>query len=215
MEKRLIIASLGFDPSVFLRIIGRYGITDSDKVIIVSSSVEHPKSEAAISEVMNFFNKVGFNVDVKVMKLDENNFPESLVDFYCKLRTIVEMNDFSRILVDISGGPRGIGLILYITAGLLGLKEVFLTTETKSVSIEVPVMVGSIDSFLPTNKQYKLLSLLPHRPSYISKEMGVSLSSVSKLIRSLENRGLIQREGRSFKLTEKGKLVIALKKCVG
>ena len=85
------------------------------------------------------------------------------------------------------------------------LKEIFLFVHQAEEKIR-------IHSGLTLNEALFLCSLLHSRsPGELSRECGISLSRVSRILRSLESKGLILREERgadrrraSFSLSEEG-----------
>lgn len=85
------------------------------------------------------------------------------------------------------------------------LKEIFLFVHQAEEKIH-------IHSGLTLNEALFLCSLLHSRsPGELSRECGISLSRVSRILRSLESKGLILREERgadrrraSFSLSEEG-----------
>ena len=204
---RTFILTLGFDSSIVLRAISRHGIGEGDRIVLVTSRTPHPKAESAINEVKSFANRISSGIAVDVVSVEEHDFSGS-VKTICNIMSSGVNRRENQLIVDTSGGPRIIGLAVYVAAGLCGLHSVWITTETRSKSLSLPVLVDSLDTVLPSRRQLELLRVLPARPSVIARRLGVSRSAVSKMLRSMEGRGLIVRDGRVVRPSVKAEFLL-------
>ncbi|MEM2409763.1 MAG: hypothetical protein QXF87_04555, partial [Thermofilaceae archaeon] len=75
---RTFIASLGFDQSTIVRLIGERGLSDGDSLWIITSSIPHPRAESALQSIREFVSKINPKVKVEVLRLDEKNLIENV-----------------------------------------------------------------------------------------------------------------------------------------
>ena len=194
---KTFIASLGFDQSPILRLIGERGLSDGDSVWIVTSAVPHPRAESALQGVREFVAKINPRVRVEVLRLDER----SLVDNIVALARLIEGSE--NPIVDVSGGPRIIGLSLFLAACFSNVGAVYATTETTGERVEIPV--PRVPGRPLSGKQARVLALLPARVSELARELKLDKSTVSRTLRSLASKGLVRkRPDRVFEPTLTG-----------
>ncbi|MCE4605949.1 MAG: CRISPR-associated CARF protein Csa3 [Desulfurococcales archaeon] len=207
MGKAFII-TLGFDSSVVLRAISKHGINSNDQIILITSTTPHPKAENAINETVKFIGKIEKNITVETLRVEEHDFTKTVRTIYNKIGNLKKRK--REIIIDISGGPRIIGLASYVAAGLNGIHTVNITTETQSRNIALPVIVDPIEIQKPTPRQLELLKTLPARPSDIARKMHITRSAVSKMIKTLAKKGLIERKGKTITPNKKGELILKI-----
>ncbi|MEB3756923.1 MAG: CRISPR-associated CARF protein Csa3 [Desulfurococcales archaeon] len=207
MGKAFII-TLGFDSSVVLRTISKHGINSEDQIILVTSRTPHPKAENAVNETVEFIGKIEKNITVETLRVEEHDFAKTVRTIYNKIRTLMKRNH--EVIIDISGGPRIIGLATYVAAGLSSIHEVNITTETQSRNITLPVIVDPVDIQKPTLRQLELLKTLPARPSDIARKMNITRSAVSKMLKTLAKKGLVERKGKTITPSKKGEFILKI-----
>ncbi|MGC9069359.1 MAG: CRISPR-associated CARF protein Csa3 [Thermoprotei archaeon] len=190
MKGRTIIITLGFDPSVVLKIIGEHGLSNSSRVVLITPKTSHPKAKNAIKEIQNFIEKINNNVKVSVLKIEENKFEENII----RLKKF--LSKFSETIVDISGGPRILALTLYIASGIAGIPYIYLTLETTGERIKLPTI--SLPRSSLTERQKEILSLLPEKPIKIARKIRLSKSAVSRHLKILVNKGLATKHGDQY-----------------
>jgi len=205
---KAFIITLGFDSSVVLRAISKHGINRDDKIMLVTSTTPHPKAVNAVNETIEFIGKIEKNITVETLRVEEHDFTKTVKIIHNKISTLKK--EKHKILIDISGGPRIIGLATYVAAGLSGIHTVNMTTETQSRNITLPVIVDPIDIQKPTPRQLELLKTLPARPSDIARKMNVSRSAVSKMLKILSKKGLIERKGKTITPSKKGEFILEI-----
>ncbi|MEM4563558.1 MAG: CRISPR-associated CARF protein Csa3 [Thermofilum sp.] len=197
---RTFIASLGFDQSTIVRLIGERGLSDGDSLWIITSSTPHPRAESALQSIREFVSKINPKVKVEVLRLDEKN----LIENVAALARLIEESE--NPIVDASGGPRIIALSLFLAACFSGVTVVYMTTETTGERIEIPVPV--IPRRALSSRQAEVLALLPARVSELAHELKLSKPTVSRILRSLVSKGLARRRpDRVFEPTLTGAIL--------
>ena len=201
---KTFVASLGFDPSSIIRLIGERGLSEGDRIVLVTSAVHHPRAESALRSVEDLVNRINPKVEVEVLRLDEKAFVENIV----ALTKLVESSE--NPVVDVSGGPKMIAFSLFLAACFSGrVGAVYMTTETTGERIEVPTI--AVPRHALSDRQAEVLSLLPARVSELSRRLGLSKSTVSKVLSSLESKGLAyRRSDRAFEPTLAGVVLRSL-----
>jgi len=205
MKNKTIVATLGFDPSVILKIIGEHGLSDNSKIILITPKTMHPKAKNAIKEIQNFIEKISSNIKIKILKIEEDKFEDNVI----KLKNL--LSKLTEPIIDISGGPRILALTLYIAAGIVEIPLVYLTLETTSNRLKLPTI--SIPKSTLTERQKQILSLLPEKPIEIAKKLKLSKSAVSRHLKTLTNKGLTIKYNNQYYPTLTAKaLLTELKK---
>ncbi len=199
---RAFIATLGFEPSAILRLVGEKGISSGDVVYLVTSKIPHPRVENAVKSVKDFIDKVSPKAFVEVLRLDESNLEENVVVLANLLKTVEEP------IVDITGGPKGLSLALYLAAGFANVGKVYMTVETTGERIEIPTIQPPTHTL--TQKQVEILKQLPNRLTKIAKNTKTSKSTISKQLKQLINKGLVYKENKTFYPTLQGKITLKL-----
>ena len=187
------ILTFGFDSSILARLIGKYGLRDEDIFILVKSKVPHIKADIAVSDAKNLISKLNNNVKVETLNLDERELENNVLTL---VKVISRYKDM-RIIIDISGGPRLLGMSLYIAAGIMKIKNVLIRLETTSED----AYIGTL-SLQPcvrlTPRQIQILKLLPAKPSQVAKALKISRSTALRHLQKLERKGLVIKNDQSM-----------------
>ncbi len=200
---KTFIATLGFDQSSIVRLIGERGLSGGDRVLLITSALPHPRTESALQSIKEFVNKVNPSVRVEVLRLDE----KALIDNVVALTKLIE--SVENPIIDVSGGPKMIAFSLFLAACFSNVRVVYMTTETTGARVEVPTL--TISKQLLSDRQVDVLSLLPARVSEISRELKLSKSTISRILNSLTLKGLIyKRSDRVFVPTLTGIILRSL-----
>ncbi len=201
--RKTFIATLGFDQSSIVRLIGEKGLSRGDSVFLVTSVTPHPKTENAIQSIREFVSKINSSVRVEVLRLDEKALTDNVIILARLIRNAVNP------IIDVSGGPKGLTLSMFLAACFSGISKVYMTTETTGERVEVPTIL--FPSHAVSERQRRVLSMLPARVSELSRELGLSKSTVSRVLNLLVKKGLAcKRPDRVFELTLTGKVVLEL-----
>ncbi|MHB9301901.1 CRISPR-associated CARF protein Csa3 [Thermofilum pendens] len=200
------IATLGFDATHVVRMVGEGGLRAGDEVVIVTSSNPHPRAENALKSVYDFVEKLNPKAKVTVLRLDERRVAENAALLARLLRDASRSG--RRVTVDVSGGPRGLALSLYIASVLASTGEVYLTTETTGERVKVPLLPSPARGL--TEKQVKALSALPCTTGQLAEKLGVSKGAASRLLRRLREKGLASTTRGKHECTDAGRMVAAL-----
>ena len=199
---KTFIATLGFDQSSIVRLIGERGLSDGDKVVLVTSAVPHPRTENALQSIREFVSRINPSVEVEVLRLDE----KALVSNVVILARVIE--SVENPVVDASGGPKMIAFSLFLAACFSGVSVVYMTTETTGERIVVPTL--TIPKHSLSGRQIEILGLLPARVSELSRKLGLSKSTISRTLSFLMKKGLVYKHGRVFESTLTGAILKSL-----
>lgn len=201
--RKTFIATLGFDQSSIIRLIGEKGLSRDDSIFLITSSVPHPRTENALQSIREFVGKINPGVRVKVLRLDEKN----LVDNIVVLARLVR--EAANPVIDVSGGPKLLAFSLFMAACFSGVSVVYMTAETTGERIEVPTL--SIPKNMLSERQIEVLNLLPARVSELARKLRLSKSTISRLLNSLIQKGLVyKRPDKVFELTLTGSVLKTL-----
>lgn len=67
---KTFIASLGFDQSSLIRLVGEMELGINDMIYLVTSAVSHPKTENAIKSIVDFVRAVNPGIGIEVLRLN-------------------------------------------------------------------------------------------------------------------------------------------------
>lgn len=203
---KTFIASLGFDQSSLIRLIGEKGLSINDKIYLVTSAVSHPKTENAIKSIVDFVRAVNPGIGIEVLRLNEADLENNVA----KLSIIISNSD--EPIIDITGGPKGISLSLFLAACFSGVRKVYMTTETLGERVEMPTL--AMPASVLTDRQREALEALPCRVTELSRKLGVSKSTASRLLKNLMKKGLVHKneDKKIFELTLTGKILLRIAK---
>ncbi|MEM0085961.1 MAG: CRISPR-associated CARF protein Csa3 [Zestosphaera sp.] len=190
--RKTFIATLGFDQSSIVRLIGEKGLSRDDSVFLIVSSVLHPRTENALQSIKEFISRINPGVRVEVLRLDEKDLVNNIIS----LSRFIE--GVENPVIDVSGGPKLLAFSLFMASCFSGVDVVYMTTETTGERIEVPTL--SIPKHSLSKRQIDVLNLLPARVSELARELRLSKSTVSRLLNSLIQKGLVYK--RSDKVFE-------------
>ncbi|PUA31183.1 MAG: hypothetical protein B7O98_09695 [Zestosphaera tikiterensis] len=199
---KAFVATLGFEPSAILRLVGEKGISSDDVIYLITSKTPHPRVENAIKSVKDFVDKISPKAFVEVLRLDENSLEENIATLAKLLKTMEEP------IVDITGGPKGLSIALYLAAGFANIGKVYITTETTGERLEIPTIQPPTHTLTP--KQVEILKQLPNKLTKIAENTKTSKSTISKQLKGLINKGLAYKENKTFHPTLQGKITLKL-----
>jgi CRISPR locus-related DNA-binding protein len=201
---KTFIATLGFDQSSLVRLIGEKGLSPSDAIYLITSVVTHPRTENAIRSIVEFVNTVNPKVEVKVVRLKETDLEVNVVRLFKLIKGCEEP------VIDITGGPKGLSFSLFLAACFAGVSKVYMTTETLGERVEVPTL--AMPTYTLTARQRDVLSLLPCRVTELSRKLKISKSTASRLLRNLVKKGLAYRSGggKVFEPTLTGRILLKM-----
>jgi len=200
---KTFIATLGFDQSSLIRLIGERGLSSGDTIYLVTSVVTHPRTENAIRSIVEFVNAVNPKIDVRVVRLKETDLEDNVV----RLSKLIMSSE--EPVIDITGGPKGLSFSLFLAACFAGVSKVYMTTETLGERVEVPTL--AVPTYTLTARQREVLSLLPCRVTDLSRRLKIGKSTASRLLRSLVRKGLAYRgDGKVFEPTLTGRILLKM-----
>lgn len=201
--RKTFVVTLGFDQSSIVRLIGERGLSRGDNILIITSSVPHPRTESALQSIREFVSKINPNTEIEVLRLNERAFVDNVVTLTKLIKNI------ENPIIDVSGGPKIIALSLFLAACFSGVSVVYMIAETTGERLEIPTLAVPEHSL--SDRQLEVLSLLPARVSELAKKLRLSKSTISRVLKSLMLRGLIyKRSDRVFEPTLTGAILKSL-----
>ncbi len=200
--------TLGFDSSVVGKLAGRHNMSEVTEIYLIRSSAKHPKAEAAVEESVRLIRKLNPSVRVEVVELDEKDFEGNIA----RLTDLIygEGRD-DGVVIDISGGPRALGLALYVAASVVGVEEVQMRLETTGEEVALRTLPLPSTSCI-TDRLAVIASYLPTKPSRLARALGISRSTASRELQSLVKKGLAVKSGnRTYLPTPITKALVRIK----
>ncbi|MEM0233597.1 MAG: CRISPR-associated CARF protein Csa3 [Candidatus Nezhaarchaeales archaeon] len=188
--RKTFIATLGFDQSSIVRLIGERGLSEGDNIFLITSTTPHSRTENALQSIREFVGRINPSIRVEVRRLDEKALMDNVV-VLARLIAGVE-----NPVIDVSGGPKMLSLSLFLAACFSGVSTVYMTAETTGERVAVPTL--SIPSHILSNRQLEVLNLLPARVSELSRGLRVSKSTISRVLNSLIRKGLVYKRSDKF-----------------
>lgn len=195
--------SLGFDTTSIVRLIGEKGLGVGDSVTIVTTTQSHPRAEAAIKAIKEFTENINPRSALSVIRLNETKIQESILQLTARI--MEERQRGSKIIVDVSGGPKTLSIALYLAAALIGVEEIYLTSEVTGERVQLPPLPAN--SVL-TRKQALILGLLPATLQELSDRLSLSKPAVSRILARMREKGLVEYREKKFQATELGRLLL-------
>jgi len=174
-------------------------------VCLVTSSSQHPRAENAVKSILDFVEKTSPRVEVKVLRLNEAEIEKNVAIL---VKCILENKEGSNVFVDISGGPKGLVLTLYVACIITGVEDISLTLETTGERIKVPVLPNPFAGI--TEKQLQTLRYLPSTVTALSSRTRVSKVAALKLLQRLKERGLVTVRSGRYEVSPVGRLLLSL-----
>lgn len=198
----VLFVTLGFDEKFQVRAVMRW-YSELERVIIVGS-FNGEKAKKALDSLVEVLNKGEVQYEV----IDVN--PRDPIDVVVKVGYKIEENKGKKLVFNLSGGMRVLGILTLLTALMNGVDaEVELETEDFSGIVKF-----NVNDFTPVRKKLDEVDLKVldaaekgyNTVTSISKYVGIPVSTTWRRVKELKEEGLLNEE---LKITFKGRLIIA------
>lgn len=209
-----VVASVGFDERFIVRLIvsSKLGVLSEDVLLLVMPLGDDVRSLNVVRAVEKFIGNYGLKVKLHVLRVDVADFWGSAGKVRGKVEEIFGKHVPEKLIVLLSGGMRA--LILETLTGCIatGLKgEIIAYREDLKGYINFPLETFKIEK--PPLEELNVLAMVRDglvNLRSIASALGVSKTSAFRIIKRLEEKGLVRVEyrGRASKivLTDKAKL---------
>ncbi|MEM4621032.1 MAG: hypothetical protein QW607_12575 [Desulfurococcaceae archaeon] len=209
---------MGFDEKLPLRGVLKVGVDVSDTIMLIYSKIGEELEVKNIERVVGEFKEVIRSIGTKIIEVEvfETNFFDDVMTI---LKSLKEQKA-DEVVAVLAGGSR---IIIFETLfALLMLYrfgkfqqtriKVLLMHEDGTYSIVLPLEYFYVT--IPRNGLAVMRIIHNHREikrsrlvEIASREAGLTISAVYKIIRDLNERGLIVIDGDTVKLTQLGYLI--------
>lgn len=201
----IIVTTLGFDEKFALRAIGRRGLKPDDEVIVFIPKPTDERVERAFQNFDGILKKAFQNPKISKVYIEVGDFNKALQEI---IKAFIEKRE-SNFLINLSGGLRALILETFISTLLLNLNaEIEIEFEDFSGLISFPLKICY--PFTLDKKDLKILNILKNNTydlSKISKETGISKTTVWRRLKKLQERNIIKIDEKKYSLTEFGHLI--------
>jgi len=205
-----LVAVLGFDERHVIKSILRIGFKNVIGIyLIVPRGRVTKQTEDAIKRIKEIARMAGVN-QVEIYEIDPLHFEESVAKLRSLLMRLCAGGE--EVTVSLGGGIRAMVIEAIVAATLLPQNmrryvRIVSDLETGEGYIEVVLA----DILLITELRYEellIINYLKERgkagPTDISRDLSIPKTTAWKLLNKLANKGVIEKEGREYKLTENG-----------
>lgn len=213
MPRKLIyLITLGFDEKFALRALIRRGLGHDDEVLAVMARPSDERAEKAYRQLTEILRRIFQHKRTSRIDIDPRDFPHCLKDLIEALAPSIKEK---HVLV-LSGGFRALILETLLAATMLNLQaEVEVEFEDSSTTITFPLKWVT-----PLNLEDDELNILKYAAntptlSGLTKEVGLSKSTVWRKIKKLQELGILNYNGKEVSPTELGNLALLIAQLKG
>jgi len=209
---KTIISPLGFETDQLVSCIVKEGVEKGDRIIILrpEEMKEETRGKSAFENLKDIVNQVSEDIDIEKIVLDYRNF-QDIVETISKQIKKSE----GKTVLNISGGPRVI-IIALTVVGIFHRDEIEKIYNHSEIDKEIrEIELPSIFQPLKDNEKKLLKTIVEESPlrfKDLVEKVDLSKSSISRLMRKMEDNNLvdIEEEGREkyASLTISGKILI-------
>ncbi|MCX7796686.1 MAG: CRISPR-associated CARF protein Csa3 [bacterium] len=200
--KRLFLATLGYDEKFVIRSLIRNGLSAGDSILLFAPKdyLQDDKAVKAIEIIKGMVSRIVPDIELRIEEYDLfRDFPEEV----SRIRNVIKGYEFDEIVACLSGGMRAlIFSILFTLLTFSGNLKIIVEIEFENLEhyIRVPL---SILKTPYSNRWVMILDFLSRSMSLrkISQITGLSLATVSRIVKDIRSFGLINEENV---ITEEG-----------
>ena len=205
-----LVAVLGFDERHVIKSILRVGFKNVIGIyLIVPMGRITKQTEDAIKRIKEIAGMAGVN-QVEVYEIDPLHFEESVAKLRSLLMKLCAGGE--EVIVSLGGGIRAMVIESIIAATLLPQnmrKYVKIVSDLETGEGYIELVLADI--LLINELRYEELLLIKYLkergrvgPTDINRNLSIPKTTAWKLLNKLASRGVIEKEGREYKLTENG-----------
>jgi len=188
--KTALVLTLGFDEKFCYRAILRHGISEGDRIILLTAGAEE-RVRKAFEWIRRFVESS--NISVELVEIDVRDFHSGLIRVLSILRGL----DSYRLIVNLSGGMRILSLIVYIALTIAGKDaEVELELEDFSAVVRIPATFITLCTIPPniTDEKLQILNAVGDGEMSISelaRTLNKDVTTVRRHVSALAELGLL------------------------
>jgi len=201
-RKKVYISTLGFDSTQVIKLLGEKGLGPRDIIIVVTPPQDHPRTDSALKSIREFIEKINPRANLIREKLSDTNVLESAIQLSKKILQYKQQGYM--VIVDISGGAKGLSLSLFIAASVSGADEIYLASEVTGERVQLPRIP---EPQKLTRRQLQVLAILPATLRETAERLGVSKPAASRLLKRMRANGIVILEKDKYYPTAWGSLL--------
>ncbi len=194
---KVLILTLGFDEKFCYRAILRHGISEGDRIILITAGLVD-KVKKAYEWIKSFVER-SYNVEVRLIEVNVR-------DFLKAIRTVTNLLEEFRnydLIINLSGGMRALLMVTLFALLLKPMKNVRLEIELEDFSglIEIPqalLLLPEIRSNI-SDERMEILRLIAQGlddVKSLAERLKRDESTIRRHISALEELGLVTIEKR-------------------
>jgi len=196
--KNALLLTLGFDEKFCYRAILRHGISEGDKIVLVTAKIVN-RVKKAYDWIKTFVNTSYSNVEMKLIELNV----EDTIGSIKKVLEILEELEEYHIVINLSGGMRILSFIVLLSLLFKEIRNAVIEIELEDFSgvVRIPVILLTLPSIKEKLGEEKIKILKTIRDGKnnvksIAEYLNKDQSTIRRHISSLKKLGLIEYEKR-------------------
>lgn len=196
--KNALLLTLGFDEKFCYRAILRHGISEGDKIVLVTAKIVN-RVKKAYDWIKTFVNTSYSNVEMKLIELNV----EDTIGSIKKVLEILEELEGYHIVINLSGGMRILSFIVLLSLLFKEIRNAVIEIELEDFSgvVRIPVILLTLPSIKEKLGEEKIKILKTIRDGKnnvksIAEYLNKDQSTIRRHISSLKKLGLIEYEKR-------------------
>lgn len=213
MSKKAVFINIGFDPTAALDVLAALGLSTGDLLVLVypaatdgSSKLRSEQARTQIKTHLDLLKTRGRCITLREMELNVADVKASLAIL---VDAIAEVKKGGyKVYIELTGGVRIITVLMMLISACFAnlVEEVTLISEVTQERISLPIIPPPVlnERLLGT-----ILGVLANKGNAkrkeLSKEIGVSESSISRAVSRLKNLGLLDEGLRILSISDKFK----------
>ncbi len=209
---KTIISPLGFETDQLVSCIVKEGIEKGDKIIVLrpEEKEEETRGDSSYENLKDVVKQVSSEIELQKIVLDYRNFQEILA----KISKYIRKSE-GKVVLNISGGPRII-IIALTVVGIFYRDEIETIYNHSEIDKEIrKINLPSVFQPLKDNEIKILRTIYKKSPlkfKDLVKEIDVSKSTISRIMKRMEEQNLVEIEEKGREkypsLTLSGEILI-------
>jgi len=209
--KKAVFVNTGFDPSAALDVLAALGLSTGDLLILVfpmtmdgPSKLRSEQTRKQIKTHLDLLKTRGRNIRLREVELNIADVKSSLTILVDSIAEV--KNAGYKVYLELTGGVRAITVLMTLISTWFAnlVDEITLISEVTQERIYLPIipppvlnerLLGVILGIVSAKGNVKRKDL--------SKEIGVSESSVSRAVSRLKDLGLLEETLRTLSISDK------------
>jgi len=215
VSKKAVFVNIGFDPTAALDVLAALGLSTGDLLMLVypaatdgSSKLRSEQTRTQIKTHLDLLRTRGRSIALKEMELNVADVKASLATLVDAIAEVKRAG--YKVYIELTGGVRIITVLMMLVSACFSnlVDEVTLISEVTQERISLPIVPPPV---LNERLLGAILGVLANKGNAkrkeLSKEIGVSESSVSRAVSRLKNLGLLNESLRTLSISDRFKNV--------